>query len=364
MALWGNNDNVTVASGATAYISSYTKNDTYGGYPVVGAGSSWGLTGYAQTGDVIRFGAKDGNGGLGTYYGDAVINNIQSTTSCYIASTEGLSANFPADSGVNTTFVISQLPVYTALSDPSYSESTFANREAPSWKEIPLVNPGIAVTNVSAGSSIVPFFNFPNAPYSITPAVKVGDYFVNNSVHIKIAGIGTGTIAGNNLSPVGTSTFFFSVADVPGLIPGNVVQDTTTKVDYLVLSIGSTGVALGDYATGTSTTISSSSAVGNVLLFKGDNLVSLASTISSGISTSDVGSFQREMAGYDKVVYGIGKTGVANAAGSQYQTDAGWVGIMTYMDGGSHEMRVKGEVLVAMSGIMTGNAPAYPPIEY
>ena len=42
MALWGDKDNISVGSGATAYISSYTKNETYGGYPVVGADSVWG----------------------------------------------------------------------------------------------------------------------------------------------------------------------------------------------------------------------------------------------------------------------------------------------------------------------------------
>ena len=32
MALWGDKDNISVGTGATAYISSYTKTDTYGGY--------------------------------------------------------------------------------------------------------------------------------------------------------------------------------------------------------------------------------------------------------------------------------------------------------------------------------------------
>ena len=39
---------------------------------------------------------------------------------------------------------------------------------------------------------------------------------------------------------------------------------------------------------------------------------------------------------------------------------AGWVGVTTYTDAsGNH--RVKSETLVAMSGITTGNAPAFPP---
>ena len=38
----------------------------------------------------------------------------------------------------------------------------------------------------------------------------------------------------------------------------------------------------------------------------------------------------------------------------QYKTDAGWVGVTTYKDNHGN-LRVKTEVLVAMSGITTGN---------
>ena len=63
-------------------------------------------------------------------------------------------------------------------------------------------------------------------------------------------------------------------------------------------------------------------------------------------------------AGVDKYTYGVAEGGVDNAAGSQYETSAGWVGVTTYM-GCEGEMRVKKEVLVAMSGISTGNLPVY-----
>ena len=114
MALWGDKDNISVGTGATAYISSYTKNTANGGYPVVGSGSSWGLAGYAQVGDIIRFGDR-----AGTYYGDAVINAITGTGACFIASTESLSPNL--GTGV-TTFTISQLPKFETW-DPHYSRN-------------------------------------------------------------------------------------------------------------------------------------------------------------------------------------------------------------------------------------------------
>ena len=47
----------------------------------------------------------------------------------------------------------------------------------------------------------------------------------------------------------------------------------------------------------------------------------------------------------------------ANAKGS-FKTSAGWVGVTTYIDNRG-ALRVKKEVLVAMSGITTGNYPVY-----
>ena len=129
MALWGDKDNISVGTGATAYISSYSKNETYGGYPVVGSGSVWGSSGYAQVGDVIRFGNVGNSvaGAGGTYYGEAIINYIASTTSCYIASTEGIKSGWSASAGVATVFTVSQSPTF-AVQDGRWSvRNTDAN---------------------------------------------------------------------------------------------------------------------------------------------------------------------------------------------------------------------------------------------
>ena len=86
--------------------------------------------------------------------------------------------------------------------------------------------------------------------------------------------------------------------------------------------------------------------------------ISLASTIGTGIATGATLRFKRLFDGYDKQVYGI-STSSTPAAYSGY-THQGWVGIMTYM-GVEGEMRVKSEVLVAMSGISTGaDGISYP----
>ena len=66
--------------------------------------------------------------------------------------------------------------------------------------------------------------------------------------------------------------------------------------------------------------------------------------------------------GADEYVFGVAEGGLTSAEGTQYETGAGWVGVQTYMDNSQNppQLRIKKEVLVAMSGISTGNDPAYP----
>lgn len=108
MALWGNNDNVDSVG---AVVLNYSTG------VVTGTGTSFGQTGSAQEGDVIRFGTK-----ATTYYGDAVIVSIASTIQCTIGSTMALSG--AAIGGVQ--FGVSQLPKSSIL-DSKYSESNILN---------------------------------------------------------------------------------------------------------------------------------------------------------------------------------------------------------------------------------------------
>ena len=112
MALWGNNDNV--GSGGTVTLD-------YSTLIVTGSGTTFGNTGAAKTGDVIRFGFR-GTGG--TYFGDAVIVGIASTTQLTIGSTAGLSGAAIA----GTSFYVSELPKYTVL-DSSYSEASWGTND-------------------------------------------------------------------------------------------------------------------------------------------------------------------------------------------------------------------------------------------
>jgi len=64
----------------------------------------------------------------------------------------------------------------------------------------------------------------------------------------------------------------------------------------------------------------------------------------------------------DSYVYGVADGGIAVAQGTSYAlTHQGWVGVTTYNDSEGN-LRVKSEVLVAMSGITTGNTPTFPPV--
>ena len=63
---------------------------------------------------------------------------------------------------------------------------------------------------------------------------------------------------------------------------------------------------------------------------------------------------------FDKYMYAVAAEEVSDSAGGQYETGSGWVGVTTYMDNHGN-LRVKKEVMVAMSGITTGNLPLYPP---
>ena len=77
-------------------------------------------------------------------------------------------------------------------------------------------------------------------------------------------------------------------------------------------------------------------------------------------------SFSRKVSGLnaaqsnEEYVFGVANAGIST--GTVYETGAGWVGVQTYMDTSitPNQLRVKKEILVAMSGITTGNAPIYP----
>ena len=63
---------------------------------------------------------------------------------------------------------------------------------------------------------------------------------------------------------------------------------------------------------------------------------------------------ERNRSTYDSAAYGVAQAGNEDAAGTVYETGVGWVGVTTYM-GSDGNLRVKKEILCAMSGITAGN---------
>ena len=346
MALWGDLDNINVNSsglyGPPTGTASTIMFD-YGTGICTGATgiSSWGRTGYAGTGDVIRFGIRNQTG---VYYGDAVIVSISNSESLTIGSTIGLSG---ADvSGVATQYSISQPPKYT-ITDPKYSEDGVFNQEAPAAKTF---HTGVAHTNAGIGVSIIPVKKHKRIGWE---PVKVGDYVLNGSNQTRIIGLGTATIESEQGFRVGLSTLYFDTTNTPGIHDNAKISivGVTTWAPKSISAVASTYVTLGS-------TMPSAVSIGDILLIETDDMISVASTIGTAIGTNEKIQFQRFVAGYDAYVYGVSTDGVNAASGSQFETSAGWVGVTTYIDN-AHQLRVKKEVLVAMSGITTGNFPAY-----
>jgi hypothetical protein len=92
----------------------------------------------------------------------------------------------------------------------------------------------------------------------------------------------------------------------------------------------------------------------------GATSVSLASTISAGIATGATITFSRVTGGHETSVIGVEDAETESAVSTKFKlSHAGWVGVTTYRDSEGN-IRVKSEVLVAMSGITTGNT-GYPP---
>ena len=111
MALWGNNDNIQTFG--TVALSGNT---------VTGTATTF--TTDVEVGQVIRFGVR---GGVGTYYGDAVITAVAGDTSLTIGSTAGLSPDlFGAGS---TSYYISELPKYT-VKDSKFSEGDWGTEDS------------------------------------------------------------------------------------------------------------------------------------------------------------------------------------------------------------------------------------------
>ena len=148
-------------------------------------------------------------------------------------------------------------------------------------------------------------------------------------------GATTGTLFGQSGSIQEGDVIRFGVPTKPGVYFGDAV--VVSIASTIQLTIGSTaglsGVAIAN------TTFQASQL---------PKYTVVDSSFSRGVGNSA-----------PRKVYGISTDGSGASSGTQYEEGVGWVGIQTYM-GTEGTLRVKKEILVAMSGIATGNTPTYP----
>ena len=320
MALWGNNDNITRQAGGVVSLN-------YGTGVVTGTGTTFGTTGYAEAGDIIRFGIR---GSGGTFFGDAVIVSVASTVSLTIGSTDGLSGAAIA----NTSFYVSELPKYT-ITDHAWSEK---HSSVATWE---IFHEGTSNWAVGVGTTNISLKNAKNLNIKTT-SDENPDSILNNSTNIEIAGVGTAYAAALSASGVGSDKAY--VNPPAGVVVGDHVWVSSVKHKINSVAAAEVGLAV---------TIASGISAADMLKFEGDTLVSLKGTLGAGIATEARVDVERLAGGYDRVIYGVDADEVDESTGD-YKTSAGWVRVTTYM-GCEGEMRVKKEFLVAMSGITTGN---------
>lgn len=417
MALWGNKD---AGIGTMGLASAVSVN--YATKTVTGAGTTFGRVGAAGTGDVLVFGDRTGT--ASTYFGLATIVSVASTTSVTIGSTAALSGDPISNISV---WKVKQSPTYgevdpalsydPVLSSDSSLEKVYANINSPAAvaslandigcgvSVFPVLktdldyhsviegdtvkDPGSSSTfrinkvgqaSVSALAAVAA--NEVVLRFAKPPGIAVGDFVQGQPGSIAALGSTTSTVSVSS----GATANYIHVTDLEthNLLAGDLV--VTPKI--------ATGVAIGTVTTDGSdivwlvTGASSGGTItaGMALTFTSDTIITLGAGATTTYSANDevlvngdyisvggtttgligIGSnyaISRASGGYDSYVYGVANVGKDEAAGTQYAVDStGWVGVTTYTDC-SGNLRVKKEVLVAMSGITTGDRlpfPAYP----
>ena len=363
MSLWGKLDNK---------LSDGTVTLNHANRLVVGSGTTFGINngvGYAATGDVIRFGTPFG--GSAGYFGEAVITGIGNTQELYINSTAGIS---PIDlTGV--AYQITQTPK-SGSTDAAFNKFSRGIAQQGALKLETTVN-----GNVAAGTTVI------TTTGTVTGnGIVVGDVVMitHDSLLPRPAFHKVNTIATNTIrvegglptvkseyrlaaaASAGDATLTIKEAPVLSFLDGgrfgaHLTDLTNNNGSGQTFGLGLAGINTAGI--GTAFFIDPETVEihlsGNVKLAANHPIDSIV-TISRGVITgSKISVFASEdVTGDETQVVGVSTVGVQHANKTQFETGAGWVGVTTYMD--MHgSLRVKKDLLVAMSGITTGNTPIY-----
>ena len=361
MSLWGKNDNK---------LSDGTVTVNHANRTVTGSGTTFGGVGCGATGDIIRFGEP--LGGSAGYFGEAVIVGIADTDSIVINSTAGLT---PADiTGVN--YQITQSPKSSSI-DAAFNK--FSRGISENSLRLDTTLDG----NVAVGATVI----------TTTDATTGAGIVVGDSVEIhhgknnprfgysEVYAVGTNTVTVKNGLPSVNSVFKTDGAQYA-------VGVATVNVQFApgraILDGEAAGAILDDIEVGDTFTAGTNSraitAVNNMsinnvptkrLVLAGNltqqidaNALGATVIIKRGAITGSrmVVRSKEDVLGDETQVLGVSTAGVGAATSTAFETGAGWVGVTTYIQtdsDGNKYLRVKKEVLVAMSGIQTGNTPVY-----
>tara|TARA_R100001594_G_scaffold52958_1_gene86600 strand:+ start:290 stop:832 length:543 start_codon:yes stop_codon:yes gene_type:complete len=167
----------------------------------------------------------------------------------------------------------------------------------------------------------------------------------------------------DNVTSRGTVTVDYAAKTVTGNAGGSGTQfgATGSAQEGDVIRFTKAGVYFGD-AVITGITSARSLSIGSTAGLSGDAISASGFTVTQlpKYTITDSSFSEANPDGADEYVFGIAAAGIST--GTVYKTGAGWVGVQTYMDTSQspEQLRVKSEILVAMSGIGTGNEPVYP----
>ena len=165
----------------------------------------------------------------------------------------------------------------------------------------------------------------------------------------------------DNVGSAGTVSLDYGTGVVTG--SGTLFGNAGSAQEGDVIRFGDTNVYMGD-AVIVSIASTISLTIGSTMGLSGVAIAGTNFTVSQLPKSSILDqTYSETRSDVDSRVYGVAAAGAAAASGTSYETGVGWVGVTTYNDTEGN-FRVKKEILVAMSGISTGNAPVYgnPPV--
>ena len=157
---------------------------------------------------------------------------------------------------------------------------------------------------------------------------SAGSVSLNYATKTVTGPAGKGTLFGETGSVQEGDVISFGVKTKPGVYFGDAVVVSIASTESL--TIGSTAGLSGAAIAATSFSVSQK----------------------PKFTTWDPAYSKRQ--GLDFDTYAVSAVESVEASGTQYESGVGWVGVQTYVDSGGN-LRVKKEILCAMSGITTGN---------